>query len=584
MSLRTHTCGELTQKDINKEITLCGWIQKIRDHGGLLFIDLRDRYGITQIILPETKNSALYTQAKLLGREYCIQITGTVKNRNPKDYNKNLATGEIEIELSSLNILNKSEVPPIPIEDKADITDDIRLKYRFLDLRRDRIKKNLIFRHEAKQIIKKSLIDLDFLEIETPLLVKSTPEGARDFVVPSRLYPGKFYALPQSPQLYKQLLMVSGFDRYFQFAHCFRDEDLRADRAFVHTQIDMEMSFVQENDIFYVVEYYLKNLFKDLMEINLTTPFPKISYEEAIGKYGVDKPDLRFALELVDITNILSKSSSEIFNNIIKSKGIIKGIKINQNLSRKDIDELNEFVKIYGAKGIFYTKLENNHWHGGVGKFLEGEVGLELIKKFDAKNDDIIVICADKKEIVNASLGNLRNKIASKFKLFNENQNYFVWVTDFPMFSYNEELKIWEPMHHIFTKPKDDHVQYLDTDPGKVLGQLYDLVLNGVELLSGSIRINTPELQKKIFNIINMKEEEADVRFGFLLNAFKYGAPPHGGCALGFDRLIALMRKETSIREVIAFPNNASGIYPVDGSPSNASEEQLKELHLKIMK
>ncbi len=588
--LRTHTCGELTKEHLGKNVSLAGWVHRVRDHGGVTFIHIRDRYGITQVLVDLTKGDKnIIDLVKSLGREDCIRVQGTVIKRNDKDINKNLITGEIEVSIQNLEILNKSLTPPLEIDSTKEVKEEVRMKYRYLDLRRDKLKDNIIFKTKAMQNIRKSLLSHNFLEIETPLFVKSTPEGARDFIVPSRLYPGKFYALPQSPQLYKQLLMVSGFDRYFQFAHCFRDEDLRADRALVHTQVDMEMSFVSQEDVFTIVEYYLKNLFQELLQLEIHTPFPHMTYKIAMDTYGLDKPDLRFGLHLMDITDIAQKTEFQIFQDVIKNNGVVKCLSLPKGAaySRAQTDALAEYCKTFGLKGLSFIKVahENNTLvlQTGAAKFFTNDLAKNLLQKIDAHPNDLIIIAADSYKVVSQALGNLRNKLGKDENLFNEKDFYFTWVVDFPLFEKNEAGG-WDATHHIFSKPKEDCMNYLDTDPSKVLGNLYDLVLNGVELLSGSIRINEPHLQQKVFDLIGLSKEEAEMKFGFLLEAFKYGAPPHGGCALGFDRLTAIMCGEASIREVIPFPNNASGIYPLDGSPSIVAEEQLKELKLKIVK
>jgi len=588
--LRTHTCGELTKNDLEKRVSLTGWVHRIRDHGGVTFIHIRDRYGITQGLIDLTLGKKeIVDLVKSLGREDCIRIHGKVIKRDEKDINKNLITGEIEVAIDTLEILNKSLTPPLEIDNNKEVKEEVRMKYRYLDLRRDKLRDNIIFKTRAMQSIRESLLSLNFLEIETPLFVKSTPEGARDFIVPSRLYPGKCYALPQSPQLYKQLLMVSGFDRYFQFAHCFRDEDLRADRALVHTQIDMEMSFVTQDDVFAVVEYYVKNLFKDLLKLDLKTPFPHMSYKTAMDTYGLDKPDLRFGLHLIDITNVAKQTEFQIFQETIKKNGIVKATRIPKgaSYSRAQMDGLTEYCKTFGLKGLSFTKVAKENGslvlQTGVAKFFSGTHAQDLINAMNAEENDLLIIAADSYKIVSQALGNLRNKIGRDEKLFNEKEFYFSWIVDFPLFEKNEAGG-WDATHHIFSRPKEECIAYLDTDPSKVLGNLYDLVLNGVELLSGSIRINEPNLQKKIFDLIGLSESEANMKFGFLLEAFRYGAPPHGGCAMGFDRLAAILCGESSIREVIPFPNNASGIYPIDGSPSEITEVQLKELRLKITK
>ncbi len=582
--IRTHTCGELRKKDIEKEVILCGWVNSRRDHGGIIFVDLRDKYGVTQIVFDPKNNKEAHKTAESLSREDVIKINGKVRARGKGLENPKIATGEIEIIVNKIEILNKSETPPIEIDDRIEINEDIRLKYRYLDLRRPKMQKNLEVRHRAIKIVRDFYDKEGFIEIETPMLAKSTPEGARDYLVPSRIKPGKFYALPQSPQLFKQLLMVSGCDRYFQIVKCFRDEDLRADRQPEFTQIDVEMSFITEEDIYEIHERLFKKLWKEILNVEIEIPFKRIKYKEAMDKYGTDKPDLRFDLTLVEVTDIVKDSDFEIFKNNIKEGGIVKAINVkNAKISRKEIDELIEFVKIYSAKGLAWMKVKENKLESSIAKFFDENIQKRLIERLKAKNGDLLLFVSDKKHfIVNDALGNLRVHLAKKLNLIKPNTYSFVWVTDFPLIEYDEDEERHVAVHHPFTSPKEEDIPLLDKEPEKVRARAYDLTLNGVEIGGGSIRIHKKELQKKIFKILSISEEEAEKKFGFLLEAFKYGAPPHGGIAFGMDRIAAILTGNESIRDVIAFPKTKNAESLVDGSPSEVNEKQLKELHIKL--
>lgn len=579
--LRTHTAGELGEEHVGKVVELAGWVDRLRDIGQLVFLSLRDRYGITQCVHEAASDTdQLLLELKKLANEYCVQVKGLVRKRLDKDINPEMATGAIELVIQSIKILNEAPVLPFQVSDEINISDDLRLKYRYLDLRRKKMQKNMLVRHQTVQAARNALCDMGFLEIETPLLVRSTPEGARDFVVPSRLHPGKFYALPQSPQLYKQMLMISGMDRYFQFAPAFRDEDLRADRVPVHTQIDMEMTFVEEKDVFHAVETMVSRIFKDVRGIDLDKPFPVMSYAEAMERYGNDKPDVRFGMELKTITDLAHSTSFKVFQEAAAVRCIV--VAEGEKVSRKDIDTtLLKKAQVYGAKGLAWTRVKDGSLSGGVGKFLEGQ-SQDLIGQTEAKEGALILFVADKYQTCCAALSAVRLALGHSLELIDKSRFAFLWVSDFPLFEKDEDSDHWIAMHHLFTHPKDEDIAYLDTDPGKVRGKLYDLVLNGVELLSGSIRINTPKLQKKILDIVSMPEEESESKFGFLMNAFKYGAPPHGGSAIGLDRLVAILAGEDSIREVIAYPCNNQGIFPLDDSPAEASQHQLDELGIQI--
>lgn len=581
--LRTHTCGDLSSEHVGQEVTLCGWVQSVRDHGGVIFINLRDRYGESQVVCDPKKDPESHGEAEKVRKEWVIRAHGIVEARPPESINPSMATGEVEIACSRLVTLSRAQTPALEIDDNKVASEDVRLKYRYLDLRRPSMQRNLLIRHDASMAVRKYLSDLNFLEIQTPLFVRSTPEGARDFVVPSRLFSGKFYALPQSPQLYKQLLMVSGVDRYFQLAPCFRDEDQRADRQPVHTQIDLEMSFADEADVFGVVEGAVTAAFRSGAGTEVSAPFPRLTYQEAIDRFGLDKPDMRFGMELIDYTDVVADCSFSVFARAVASGGQVKGLNIKggASLPRREIDELGEFVKTYRAKGLAWMRVTDSGLESSIIKhFAESDL-VAILERSGAKPGDLLVFVADSARIVAASLGWLRNHLARKLNLIPGGVLNFVWITDFPMFEWNDEERQWEPMHHMFTMPKEEDMGLLDTDPGKVRGRLYDLVLNGVELGSGSIRINRPDIQERVMKVIGMDEKEADRRFGFLLRAFEYGAPPHGGFAVGFDRLLAQIADVDNMRDVIAFPYNSSGISLVDDSPSEIDDRQWRELHIR---
>jgi len=580
--LRTHTCGELNLKKKNDKVTLCGWLHRSRDLGGMTFIDLRDRYGITQLVFNMETNPELCEQARTLGREFVIAVTGRVEERSNK--NSRIPTGEIEIVVEKIQVLNKSEVPPFTIEDDTDGGEELRMKYRYLDLRRNPLKNNMILRHRMTQEVRKYLDSLNFIEIETPVLIKSTPEGARDFVVPSRMNPHEFYALPQSPQTFKQLLMVAGFDRYFQLVKCFRDEDLRADRQPEFTQIDCEMAFVERDDVLKVFEGLIRHLFKTIKGIEIPDEFPKIFYDEALEKYGTDKPDTRFEMKIVNLTNVVKGKGFKVFDEAEYVGGICaKGC---GNYSRKQLDQLTEFVKKpqIGAKGLVYVKLdEEGIIKSSVDKFFSNEEVTAWTSLVNARQGDLILILAGERDRNLRALSELRLEMGKRLGLRDKDKFSPLWVVDFPLLEWNEETQRYHAMHHPFTSAKEEDIHLFETAPGKVRANAYDLVINGVELGGGSIRIHNEESQKKMFKHLGFTEEDAREQFGFLLNAFKYGAPPHGGIAFGFDRLVALFGGSDSIRDFIAFPKNNTGRDVMINSPSPIKEEQLKELYLKLL-
>ena len=582
---RTNTCGELSKKDIKKEVTLCGWVNSSRDHGGIIFIDLRDRYGLTQIVFDPEHDKEGHKEAEKLRREDVISVKGKVRGRGKGLENPKLKTGEIEVLIDEIEVLNKAETPPLEVKDRVELNEDVRLKYRYLDLRRPSMQNNILVRHKAVKYARDYFDDLGFLEIETPMLGKSTPEGARDYLVPSRVNPGKFYALPQSPQILKQICMISGFDRYFQIVKCFRDEDLRADRQPEFTQIDVEMSFIDQEDIFKVTEGLMKGLWKKVLGKDVKIPFKRLTYQESMDKYGTDKPDLRFGLELVNVTDAVKKSNFEVFKKVISDGGKVKCINAKKcaNFSRKDLDELIEFVKIYDAKGMAWMKVTSNGLESNIVKYFDEKVRKELIKVTDAKKDDLLLFVADHKHhIVDVALGHLRNELARRLKLADDKEHNFVWVTDFPLLEFDEDEQRHVAVHHPFTSPKDEDIKLLDSDVEKVRAKAYDITVNGVEIGGGSIRIYKPELQKKMFKLLGISEKDAMKKFGFLIDAFKYGAPPHGGIALGMDRIVAILTGNTSIREVIAFPKTKNAEDLMMETPSDVEEKQLKELNIKL--
>ena len=577
---RTHTNGELTDKDLKKKVALAGWCSTRRDHGGIIFIDLRDRYGITQVVFDPEHNKEVHKAAEGLRREDVIVVEGHVRLRPEGMANTKLKTGKIEVLINKIQVMAKSAVPPIEIDDRIVANDDIRLKYRFLDLRRPVMQKNLELRHNAAMAAREFFSQKNFLEIETPLLVRATPEGARDYIVPSRINAGRFYALPQSPQLYKQILMISGCDRYFQLARCLRDEDLRADRQPEHTQMDFEMSFADEKDIMEFVEGLFKHMFKKVLNADIEAPFPVFSYDEAMSKYGTDKPDLRFGLEIKDVTKAAVKSDFGVFKDAANGGGKVKCINPEAEMPRKEIDSLIDFATKEGAKGMAWMKVQGKKLESNIAKYFKPEVQEELIKAVGAKSG-VLLFIADGEKQANELLGKIRLEIADRLKLRKEAWK-FCWVTDYPLFEWDENEERWVPCHHIFTKPKEECIKLLDKDPSKVYANLFDIVLNGTELGSGSMRITQPELQKKVMKVIGMTEKQAEEKFGFLLEAYRYAAPPHGGMGLGFDRTVALMSGTTDIREVIAFPKNKNAECPMDESPGKVTDEQLKDVHIKL--
>ncbi len=578
---RTHTCGELRISDKDKNVTLAGWVQRIRKMGGMTFIDIRDRYGITQLVFNHENDPELCDLANKLGREFVIQVSGIVKERSNK--NKNIPTGDIELIVNNLVILHSSEIPPFTIEDESDGGDDLRMQYRYLDLRRNCVRKNLELRHKIAFEVRKYLDQQNFLEIETPMLIKSTPEGARDFVVPSRMNPGEFYALPQSPQTFKQLLMVSVFDRYFQIVKCFRDEDLRADRQPEFTQIDCEMSFVEQEDVLNIFEGMIKHLFKEIKQIDFKDPFPRMTWADAMKYYGSDKPDLRFGMQFVELKDLTEGKNFGVFDNAEYVAGICaKGC---ASYTRKQLDELTEFVKRpqVGAKGLVYVRYdENGSFKSSVDKFYTAEDLKKWAERFNANPGDLILILAGEKTKTQKALCELRLEMGTRLGLRDKNKFAPLWVIDFPLLEWDEETQRYYAMHHPFTSPNLNDIDLLDSDPGKVRANAYDMVFNGVELGGGSIRIHDSELQDKMFRILGFTEEKAQYQFGFLINAFKYGAPPHGGLAFGLDRLVSLFAGLDSIRDCIAFPKNNSGRDTMSGAPSVLDESQLEELQLKL--
>ena len=584
MIKRTHTCGELTKKNLKEEISLNGWISKSRDLGGLIFIDLRDRYGVTQIVFNEQLNKKEFEIAKKLGLEDVIGVSGQVISRPSEAINSKMVTGEIDVNVNTLCIYNESDNPPFDINDRFSASEEHRLRYRYLELRTKDLQNNILVRDKALLATRKYFSKNNFIEIETPILMKSTPEGARDFLVPSRIHSGKFYALPQSPQTYKQLLMVSGFDKYFQIVKCFRDEDFRSDRQPEFTQIDIEMSFVDQDDITDMGTHFIRTLWKEILDVDLPNKFTILTYEEAMNTYGSDKPDLRFDMPLMNLNEYVINSDFDTFKNIINSDGLVKAVKVNSadGYSRKIIDELTAWLKDqYGVKGLAFFKCsDGDKLEGGISKFFNENIQQTMINDLDIKSGDIVFIVGDKPKITLSALGALRLKLAHRENLVDENKWSPLWVVDFPLFDWNEDHQRWDSLHHPFTSPNLEDIEKLDDNPGAVRSLGYDIVMNGYEVGGGSIRIHNKDLQSKIFNLLNINNKEADEKFGFLMNAFKYGAPPHGGMAFGFDRLIMLLIGSKQIRDVIAFPKTTSAMSLMDNSPSNVDDKQLDELGL----
>ena len=583
---RTVTCGGLNKDFAGKTVVLNGWIHRKRDHGGITFLNLRDRYGLTQVVVDDDASEELKALAVNLKQEFCIAVEGLVRPRPDSMINKEMATGEIEVKALKIEVLSKSEILPFQIDEKTNANEDLRLKYRYLDLRSKAMQDHIILRSKFAFAVREFLTSKEFLEIETPTFIKSTPEGARDYLVPSRLYPGKFYALPQSPQIYKQILMVSGFDKYFQIARCYRDEDARGDRQPEFTQIDLEMSFASREDVLSLTEGMMQYAFKKSINVDLPKTFERISYDEAIDVYGTDKPDLRFEMKMQDAAFMAEIGNFTVFKDALSSGGAVKALVVKgqaEAYSRKKIEELEASAKIYKAKGLAWIKVTEGgaKFEGGISKFFEGKEA-EICSKLGAEKGDLILFVADKYKIACTALGAVRSKLGKDLGLLNPAEFKFAWIVDFPLFEWNEEENKWDPAHHMFSAPQEKYIATMEENPEPVKGDLYDLVLNGYEVASGSIRIHNPELQKRIFKIVGFDESEAEKKFGFLTEAFKYGAPPHGGIAPGLDRIVMIMAGETSIKEVIAFPKNSFAVSPMDDSPSEVDQKQLDELHLVI--
>ena len=584
---RTHTSGELNAQHIGEEVQLIGWVQKRRDLGGLIFVDVRDRTGLVQVVFnPELSKEAIQIADKLRN-EYIIEVHGKVIERAANQVNPNIASGAIEVHASKVVIINEAKNPPFAIENETEAGEDVRLKYRYLDLRRPVMYDTFKMRSDITKTVRRFLDDEGFLEVETPILTKSTPEGARDYLVPSRVHDGEFYALPQSPQLFKQMLMVAGFEKYYQIARCFRDEDLRADRQPEFTQIDMEMSFLSMDDILEMNERMMKKIMKDVKGVDVTIPFNRMNYDEAIARFGSDKPDVRFGLELVDLFEAVKDSEFKVFAQAIESGGQVKGINVKgaaDKYSRKDMDALGEFAGVYGAKGLAWLKVDAEGLKGPIAKFFEGEAATSLISTLEASEGDLLLFVADKKSVVADTLGALRLKLGKELELIDESRFEFLWVVNWPLFEYDEKEGRFYAAHHPFTRPFDEDLPLMETDPSKVRAQAYDLVLNGYELGGGSLRIYSRNVQEKMFEILGFSDEEAKAQFGFLMEAFEYGTPPHGGVAFGLDRLVMLLTGSTNLRDTIAFPKTASASDLLTQAPSAVSDAQLEELSLRLRK
>ena len=583
---RTRNCGEIRKTDEGQEVQLAGWVSRRRDHGGLIFVDMRDRSGLVQVVFDEAAMGGEFAKAETLRSEFVIGIRGKVRARSEDTINPKMATGEVEIVVNELRILNKAKTPPFYIQDGVDVDENVRLRYRYLDLRRPEMQQNIILRHRVTKIMRDYLDENGFLEIETPMLCRSTPEGARDFLVPSRLNPGQFYALPQSPQIFKQLLMVSGFEKYFQIVRCFRDEDLRADRQPEFTQLDIETSFLNQENILTLMEGLVKKIFETALEgVEVKTPFLRMPWQEAMDRFGSDKPDMRFGMELQDISEYVKGSDFKVFTSVLENGGQVKVINVEgyANIPRRELDGLVEYVKTYGAKGLAWIQYSEEGVKSPFKKFYSDETFEQIKQATGAKTGDLLLVVGDKPAVVAQALGELRLEMARRRNLIDPDKLCFLWVVDFPMFEYVEEEKRYKAMHHPFTAPREEDVEFLLTDPAKVKANAYDIVLNGVEVGGGSLRIYQSDLQEKVFEAIGLTQEEAHAKFGFLMDAFEYGTPPHGGIAFGLDRLVMLMAKRKSIRDVIAFPKTQSAVDPMSHAPSEVDEKQLRELSIKTV-
>ncbi len=581
---RTHHCNQLSAADVGREVVLMGWAQRRRDHGGVIFVDLRDREGITQVVFNPEIDPQVHAKAHGIRNEFVLGVRGRVDARPVGMTNPNLKTGEVEVTVAELKILNEAETPPFMIEDQIDVAESIRLKHRYLDLRRPGLQQGIITRHRASVSVREYLNGLGFLDIETPVLTRSTPEGARDYLVPSRVNPGKFYALPQSPQLFKQLLMVSGFDRYYQIVRCFRDEDLRADRQPEFTQIDVEMSFVGEEDVMAMAEGMMAKLFRDVLGCPLALPFARLSYGEALDRYGLDKPDTRFGLELKDVSDIVAASGFKVFADVVKAGGIVKALNAKGciDFSRKEIDDLTAFVAVYRAKGLAWVKVREDAWQSPIAKFFTEAERAALAGRIEMAPGDLVFFVADQPKITNESLGHLRNLLGARLGLIDEKAFNFLWVTRFPLLEYDETEKRYQALHHPFTAPLEEDYPKLESDPLAVRSRAYDLVLNGSEIGGGSIRIHQRDVQQRVFDALGLKPEEYEEKFGFLITALESGAPPHGGIAFGFDRLVMLLCGQSSIRDVIAFPKTQRAACLLTNAPSEPAKAQLDELSLRV--